>query len=96
MMYNESTNTVYIAHYTEQEVAEFLMAAGINKLASKNEKLVFARTKLAPIAARLWSQTEETDRRKVMLAERLVRRIESLDGLTAIVKLASILVPAVR
>ena len=93
MMFNPETNTYHIEHYTDLEVAEYLHLHGINKLTSKNEKLAFAKNHLTPLLPTLWEKAKSAEyrqRREALAAERLARRIEYLDGLMSIIKLAGV------
>jgi len=80
-------------NFTEHEVAQYLAGIGINDLRNRKEKITFAVHEMKPWIAELWrhSKDESQPEYRQEGARWLARRCESLDGLTAIVKLAKVL-----
>jgi hypothetical protein len=83
----------HFQNFTEQEVAQYLAGIGINDLRNRKEKVAFAVHEMKPWIAELWRHSKDEGQPEYRQdgARWLARRMESLDGLTAIVKLAEVL-----
>jgi hypothetical protein len=97
VVYDATNNQFHIEHYTEGEIAHYLKLCGVNTRTTKEEKLKFARAKVEPLIAALWRRVNELERyhyRAPVEAKRassLAMKLDSLEGLTSIVRLAGVI-----
>lgn len=97
MKFTGKQSSIDLQHFTESEVADYLIACGINKpeLDSKHKKLIFANPIIRELAAALWQYSKEWRgepemRDEVRGALTLARRLETLHGLSSVITLAGV------
>jgi hypothetical protein len=92
-------NTFSFEHFTESEAADYLLMCGLDCTAPKEQKLAFAKPRLESVTRLLWQRLAQmTSEQKRTTAgwsearamESLARKMESLEGLIQIVKLAGV------